>query len=968
MSLQPADRGLVSDLGRIVTPGRVLHRAIDRLGRSGDASIYRLIPQAIVRPRDLGEVKDLLDFCRRAGRHLTFRTAGTSLSGQAVSDDVLVELAPHWNRAQVQDEGHRIWSQPGVIGGHLNRMLASHATRIGPDPASIDAAMIGGIVSNNSSGMCAGVVQNSYHTLDSLEVMLADGTVVETARADADDRLRRDRPALHAGLLALRDSLRANVPLAARIRKKFETKNTVGYSLHAFLDHDSPAQILAHLMVGAQGTLGFLSSVTLRTLPEPASRATGLLYFPDLREAGAAVKPLADAGATALEILDANCLRALERDLGYSFSVGDRSAALLAEFRADDADRLSSMEAAGHAALRPFDLLAPARFSRDEAERTHLWKLRKGLATTAGALRPAGTAFLTEDAAVPVDRLADAITDFQALFAEYDVPDTILLGHAKDGNLHFVLAEDFRNPKAVDRYARFMQAFVDLVVDGYDGAIKAEHGSGRNMAPFVRKEWGDEAYACMAQVKALLDPDGILNPGIILNDDPLAHLRHLKILPTISPRADKCIECGFCEARCPSKGLTLSPRQRIVIARELVGLAAGDGGSQELLAELRTDFAYDGLATCAGDSMCQTSCPVKIDTGALVKELKAEAHSPLASRMARLLAGRFGLLAAFARAGLGAVAAVRGLRLGTFDPGGWMVESVSSFLHDHAPTLVPRIARGMVLPAPASALPRPLSVPSGSPRVVYFPSCLSRILGAQPGETGPSTAEAITRVLALAGFEVVHPKGLSGLCCGMPFGSKAFAEAAQTAGGNSLAALRRASGNGAHPIVTDASPCAGTLQELLAEDAHAGPALRLFDFAAFWAREVLPRLPAPKRRRGLAVLHPTCSLIKQGGTADLLAVARAHSEEAVVPRTAECCGFAGDKGFLVPELTESATRVEGAEIRERLASHTAVARDGNPPTAAVYSTCRTCEIGMSRAVGQPVRGIAHLVLEAMERA
>ena len=236
--------------------------------------------------------------------------------------------------------------------------------------------------------------------------------------------------------------------------------------------------------------------------------------------------------------------------------MSDRSAALLAEFRAEDADRLSAMEAAGHAALRPFDLLAPARFSRDETERMHLWKLRKGLATTAGALRPAGTAFVTEDAAVPVDRLADAITDFQALFAEYDVPDTILLGHAKDGNLHFVLSEDFRNPKAVDRYARFMEAFVELVVDGYDGAIKAEHGSGRNMAPFVRKEWGDEAYAYMAQVKALLDPDGILNPGVILNDDPLAHLRHLKVLPTISPRADKCIECGFCEARCPSEGLS----------------------------------------------------------------------------------------------------------------------------------------------------------------------------------------------------------------------------------------------------------------------------------------------------------------------------------------------------------------------------------------------------------------------------
>ncbi|HEY5908589.1 MAG TPA: FAD-binding oxidoreductase, partial [Vicinamibacteria bacterium] len=388
MRLSRVDPGLVADLGRILAPGRVLHRAIDRLGRSGDASIYRLIPQAIVRPRDLGEVSDLLNYCRRAGRHLTFRTAGTSLSGQAVSDDILVELAPHWNGVSVLDDGRRIRSQPGVIGGHLNRLLAPHRARIGPDPASIDAAMIGGIVSNNSSGMCAGVVQNSYHTMDALEFMLADGTLVDTARADADDRLRRERPTLHAGLLALRDEIRANVPLAARIRRKFETKNTVGYGLHSFLDHDKAVDILAHLMVGAQGTLGFLSRITLRTVPEPPSRATGLLYFADLREAGAAVEPLANAGAAALEILDANCLRALAGDLGYSFRVGERSAGLLTEFRAGDLDELGGMEAAGHAALRPFGLLAPAQFTRDEAERMHLWKLRKGLATTAGAMRP----------------------------------------------------------------------------------------------------------------------------------------------------------------------------------------------------------------------------------------------------------------------------------------------------------------------------------------------------------------------------------------------------------------------------------------------------------------------------------------------------------------------------------------------------------------------------------------------------
>jgi len=962
--MRSADPGLVADLGRILTPNRVLHRALDRLGRSSDASIYRLIPEVVVRPRDLGEVGELLAHCRRAGRHLTFRTGGTSLSGQAVSDDILVELAPFWTAARVLDGGRRIWSQPGVVGGHLNRRLAPFAARVGPDPASIDAAMLGGIVSNNSSGMCAGVVQNSYHTLDALEFMLADGTVVDTARADADDRLRRERPALHAGLLALRDEIRANAPLAARIKKKFQTKNTTGYSLHAFLDHDSAAQILAHLMVGAQGTLGFLAGITLRTVPEPPHSTTGLVFFTDLREAGAAVKPLAEAGAAAVEILDANCLRALESEHPYPFTVTSRTAALLTEFRAEDEERLLAMEADGFSALRPFALHVPARFSRDEAERAHLWKMRKGLFASAGAFRPPGTAFLTEDVAVPVARLAEAITDFQALFAEYDVPDTIQLGHAKDGNLHFVVAEDFRSKKAVDRYRRFMDALADLVVDGYDGALKAEHGSGRNMAPFVRREWGDAAYALMKRVKALLDPDGILNPGVILNDDPQVHLKDLKVLSTISPLADKCIECGFCEPRCPSRGLTLSPRQRIVVVRELRRLAERDDAESATLgAELRADFEYEGVLTCAGDSMCQTSCPVKIDTGALVKELRAESHSPLASRLALLAAEHFGLVASLARTGLRLLPVATALRLGRVAPAEWAVGALTTWLHEKAPSLLPEIRPETVLPRAAGPVPEPLPPrANGRPsrRVVYFPSCLSRILGPQPGEAGPSTAEAVTRSLAWAGWEVVHPEGLAGLCCGMPFGSKGFAHAAARAGERTLDALLQASGGGAVPVVTDASPCAGTLLDAATSLARPGRPVRVFDFAGFWAREVLPHLSEVPKAPGLAVLHPTCSLVKHGGVPDLLAVARAHAQAAFIPVSAECCGFAGDRGFLVPELTRSATVVEGAEIRARLE-----AAEG---PAFVFSTCRTCEIGMSRAVGRPVRSVAHLVHEAISGA
>ena len=489
--MRPPDPSVVFDLQQILSPARVLSRPIDRLGRSTDASIYRLVPEAVVRPKDVAEMQALFAWARRRGRHVTFRAAGTSLSGQAVSDDVLVEIGPFFRRAQVEADGARIRTQPGVIGGHLNRLLAPHGTRIGPDPASIDAAMIGGILANNSSGMCCGVAQNSYHTLDSVVVVLADGTLVDTAQPDADDQLRRARPDLHAEMTALRDAIRGDAALAARVRKKFATKNTSGYSLNAFLDRDRPADILARLMVGSEGTLAFVAEATLRTVPEPPCRATALVFFRLLEEAGAAVAPLAAAGADALEILDSAALRAIAVDHPLPFEVERHHAGLLVELRRMDEAGLQQSVAQALAILSRFRLVEPPRFTTGEAERATLWHLRKGLATRTGAMRPTGTAFLTEDVAVPVERLAEAITDFQALFERHGVPDTAVFGHAKDGNLHFVLAEDVRSPEAVDRYGAFIEGLVGIVVDKYDGAIKAEHGSGRNMAPFVRKEWGD---------------------------------------------------------------------------------------------------------------------------------------------------------------------------------------------------------------------------------------------------------------------------------------------------------------------------------------------------------------------------------------------------------------------------------------------------------------------------------------------
>jgi D-lactate dehydrogenase len=888
--------GTAVELRRLLDPQRVLDREIDRVARASDASVYRLVPRAVVRPKDVGEVRALFSWARRRRRHLTFRAAGTSLSGQAISDDVLVELGPFWRAFRVLDGGTRVWSQPGVVGARLNRVLRLARRRLGPDPASIDAAMLGGILSNNASGMCCGVLQNSYHTLEALTCVLADGSVVDSALPDADERLRQAAPATHAGLLRLRDDLERNTALAALVRSKFSRKNTTGYSLNALLDFPRPSEMLARLMIGAEGTLGFIADATLRTVPDPPHRATSLVVFDSLGAAGDAVSALAAAGAAALEVLDAASLRAIREELPGGPVLAPHGAALLVELQAESPAALDAAVDGAQAVLRGLTGDRGPRFTRDLRERARLWRLRKGLAAATGAARPPGTAFVTEDVAVPVEHLAAAIRDFQELFAGLGLPETAIFGHAKDGNLHFVLSEDLRRPEAVARYDALLRGLVELV-GRYGGALKAEHGSGRNMAPFVRAEWGEEAWELMWRLKRLLDPDGILNPGVVLSRDPQIHLRGLKPVPEVSPIVDRCIECGYCEAVCPSRELTLTPRQRIAVLRALEA-----GGSHQIRDALRAEFAWDGVATCIGDGSCETACPVAIDTGALMAELRAASRSGAARWLAARAAGGFGFSTALVRLAL---------RVGR--------------------------AAGLALPSPAARLPRP-APGRGRPRVVYFPSCLSRCVGEEPGVL--PRARALLEVLDHAGFDVVYPAGAGGLCCGLAFESKGFPDAAGAVRGRTLGALERAA-VGALGVVTDASPCA------LALRAHG-----VADFPDFWAREALARLPEPRRLPGRLVLHPVCSTTRSGGIEALLRVARAHAEELALPEAAGCCGFAGDRGFWLPQLTRSAARDEGAEVRQL-------------GGARHVSTTRSCEIAMGRASGRRYISLVHVVRESL---
>ncbi|GEJ57911.1 FAD-binding and (Fe-S)-binding domain-containing protein [Anaeromyxobacter diazotrophicus] len=933
-ALPPAYRRFWEAARAVVPPAALACDPVRTLAWGTDASFYRLVPKIVVKVRREDEVVALLAAAARLALPVTFRAAGTSLSGQAVTDSILLVLAGGWKERRVEAGGARIALGPGVIGAEANAALAPLGRKIGPDPASIGACMVGGIVANNASGMCCGTTQNSYRTLESLKLVLADGTRLDTGDPASRAAFAAARPEVVAGLARLRDEIAADRALAERIRRKYRIKNTTGYGLNAFLDFTDPIDILAHLIVGSEGTLAFVSEVTFRTVEEHAHRASALLLFPDLAQAALATQRLKAGPVAAAEIMDRPSLRSVEGKPGMPpvlATLGPAACALLVETRAASAEALARQAEEVAAILAGLPTLEPIAFTAVKAEFERLWDVRRGIFPSVGAARKIGTTVVIEDVAFPIERLAEGTVALQNLMLAHRYDEGVIFGHALDGNLHFVFTQGFDDPREVARYGRFMDEVAEMVVRRFDGSLKGEHGTGRNMAPFVALEWGEAAYGVMRRVKALLDPAGLLNPRVLLDDDPRAHLKHLKPLPPAHEIVDRCTECGFCEPRCPSRDLTLTPRQRIVTRREIARLVA-TGESAERLERFEAGWAYLGDETCATDGLCQLACPAGIDTGKLTKRLRADARTPAAEDLAEDVAAHFAGALAGVRAGLAtahAAHAVLGTRLM-----GAITRGARAASLGHLPQWTP------ALPT-RSPRARLEDVRRGRGReVVYFPACVARAMGPAAGAPDARALhEATLSLLEKAGYDVLFPEAMDRLCCGLAFESKGFPELADAKAKELEAALLAKTDGGRIPVLCDTSPCLYRMQGAL------DPRLRLHEPVGFIHAHLMDKLRFERRPETVAI-HVTCSAIKMGLDGAFKAVAAACAERVVAPPTG-CCGFAGDKGFTTPELNASAL----SGLRAALP----------PDCKAGFSNSRTCEIGLSTHGGVPYQSIVYLV-------
>jgi D-lactate dehydrogenase len=957
----------LDEIKSFLTSDSVYSDELRTLAWGTDASFYRLTPQVVIRARDEAEVSAIVKIASKYGLPFTFRAAGTSLSGQSVSDSILIVAGKNWENYSIAEDASSITLQPGIVGARVNQILKPLGRVFPPDPASIGSAMVGGIVANNASGMNCGTHANSDRMLLSARLVLPDGTVLDTGDKASRESFMQSHPDFIAKIESLRDRIRANQPLADRIRKKYSIKNVTGLNLRPFIAYDDPFDIIAHCVVGSEGTLAFISQVTMRTLHDYPCKASAMLYFFSMRESCEAVVALkqlksSDADITmseenlmvkSAEMLDYLSLASVDdpvflqykRDVDAGLIQGvepgdyHNLTAILTETKAVTPEDLQHRINTITDCLSRFKTYIPVEFTTDPAVYGKYWAIRSGIFPSVGGARPVGTSCLIEDVAFAVEDLPEATVKLQRLIANHGYKDACIYGHAFEGNYHFIINQLFSDESEVQRYAAMMRDVARLVVEEYDGSLKAEHGTGRNMAPFVKYEWGEEAFAAMRELKEIFDPHYLLNPGVIFNDDPECFIKHFKPLPEIKMQGldgsipiNKCIECGFCEVNCVTCGFTLSSRQRIVIQREISHLRE-TGHDPERLATLLKQYRYQGNQTCAGDGLCATSCPMGINVADLTHLVRQQAlpQGSIGYKTGDFAARHF----AGIKSGLRLV--LDSARLGHNVLGSQAMNGIAGAMH--------KVGLPLWTPAmPGSARqPRVGRVGEGDLKVVYFPSCINQTMGLSKGAPVKNTlVDEMVQLCNKAGYEVIFPEGLEKMCCGTIWESKGMLDIADRKTAELDEALWQASEHGQYPVVCDQSPCLHRMRKCI-------KCLHLYEPVEFIWDYLRDRLDFTPIDRHVA-LHFTCSTREMGLVDKMTSLARLCSNNVFLPEGVGCCGFAGDRGWTYPEVNRWALRKLRRQLEENRIEMG-------------YSNSRTCEVGLQTNGGIPYQSIVYLVNE-----
>ncbi|PCJ50185.1 MAG: 4Fe-4S ferredoxin [Gammaproteobacteria bacterium] len=934
-------QNLVKSLALLIDKSRLITDPSLCYTLGTDASLYRMTPEVIVKVDSIDELKKVMQLCSQFSTPYTFRAAGTSLSGQAVSDSVLIMLTENWINYKILESGNKIRLQPGIIGADVNRYLAPFHKKIGPDPASLESCKIGGIAANNSSGMCCGTAANSYQTLSSMTVVLVDGSVLNTLDIISVEKFKNSHGSLLRQLSALADETKSDASLKQLIQHKYRLKNTMGFSINALIDFDDPIEILQHLMIGSEGCLGFIADITYKTVTESQFKATALYVFADIKSSCQAVSELAQLNVAAVELIDGRALQSISGKSGLPEFIKNldlEATALLLECHATSKEELNLLTKQVTDKLTLFHPIEFIRFTGNLKVCANLWQIRKGLLPAVGGIRKTGTSIIIEDIAFPISNLAAGTMALRTLLNEQGYSDAIIFGHALVGNLHFVITNDFSNPEEVEQYKRFMEELSELVAVKFKGSLKAEHGTGRNMAPFVELEWGSVAYSLMQKIKMLFDPEGILNPGVIINPERECHINNLKTLPVVEPLIDKCIECGFCEAVCPSKNLSLTPRQRIVMFRQLQQLKTGNqtSSTKRQIKLLTKKFNYLGIDTCAATGLCEDRCPVGINTGDLIRLLK-QPDGSTKNRLANWSANHFAFTTMIVRM----LFKINQLLHKLLPDKG--INVIGQSLHRLSNKSFPLWFAEYPTASKITRLPTRSPSKIAEKKVVYIPSCASRTLGTQTSAKDQRSLPDVTiNLLEKAGYQVIIPREMNQLCCGMPYHNHGINTVAKQKSKQFESLVWHASEMGEFPILIDASACKQYSAESFKQQ------MAIYEPFEFAEKYLLDELQLDSLDETI-MLHITCSSRRMKLTESIINIAKLCSNKVVIADDIECCGWAGNKGFTTPELNKSAL----SPLRKQIPAE---CKRG-------FSNSLTCEIGLSHHGGIPYQSIFYLLDE-----
>jgi FAD/FMN-containing dehydrogenase/Fe-S oxidoreductase len=929
---------------------------------TSDASLYRVLPRLVVEPADIDELALVASLCGEAGVPLTMRGAGTSVAGNAVGPGVLVSTRRLARVVDLDVEALTVTVEPGVVLDDLNARAAAHGLRIGPDPSTHDRCTLGGMIANDACGSHSVVWGTTAQNVLALDVIRSDGGQFRLVSPDHPARDSSDPGwpglggQLGAGLVAFEKRhealIRSELPPWPR--------RVSGYALDWLLEERGADATRA--LVGSEGTCAVVARATMRLVRPPASRALLVLGWPDDAAGADAVPALLAASPFTVESLSAELL-ALARATPEAVGLPDGGAWLFVEARG--ASAIEAQDHAGRLAAAVGRRLGAAdvRLLTGEPEQAALWRIREDGSGHASRLADGSAAWPGfEDSAVPPARLGSYLRELRALLREHRLQG-IPYGHFGEGCVHLRVGFGLDRPGGQARFEAFMAAAADLVV-AHAGSLSGEHGDGRARSALLERQFSPALRAAFAEFKAIWDPAGVLNPGVIVDAAPIGQdvralaPRRLDVRPSqayghdggdFRSAVERCIGVGRCVSTqgtalmCPSYRATLdeqhSTRGRARLLQEMVaGSLAAEGW--------RSREVRDALDLCLSCRGCVSACPTSVDMATYKSEflyhhyrrrLRPLSHYSLGwlplwlrltTRMPRLV---------------NAVTRSRLTRRIFTRAAGIAPERGIPPLAPVSFTRAWRRGRGRAREGGQAAA----MAPASHGRVVLWPDTFDEYLS-------PQVALAAVRVLEAAGFEVVVPGRT--VCCGLTWQTTGQLDVARRVLRRSLGASELA---GAEPIVVLEPSCATMLREdlvqLLPDDPRAAAVARRVRTLAEVLDEVGFLAPGISEAPGpAAIAQPHChQQAVLGLAADRRVLARNGID--VATELAGCCGLAGNFGA---ERGHEAISRAVAELALLPALEAA-------PDAPVLADGFSCRTQVEALTGRRARHLAEVLAERL---